>query len=78
MPKNNDDLFAGFTVGNRQIPSAPQQAVIAAGIDEKDADLFEGFSIGGSEIPASDVALVAQQEVVQPVAEEDKAVPLSQ
>ena len=78
MPKNNDDLFAGFTVGNRQIPSAPQQAVIAAGIDEKDADLFEGFSIGGSEIPASDVAPVAQQEVVQPVAEEDKAVPLSQ
>ena len=78
MPKNNDDLFAGFTVGNRQIPSAPQQAVIAAGIDEKDADLFEGFSIGGSEVPASDVAPVARQEVVQSVAEEDKAVPLSQ
>ena len=76
MPKNNDDLFAGFTVGNRQIPSAPQQAVIAAGIDEKDADLFEGFSIGGSEVPASDVAPVAQQEVVQPA--EEVAQPLSE
>lgn len=49
---SNDDLFAGFTVGKRQVPTQQQQVATSAGIDSNNADLFAGLTVGQSSIPA--------------------------
>jgi len=48
MP-DNDDLFAGFTVGNKQIPTQQQQDLKSSGVDLSNEDLFSGFNLDKAE-----------------------------
>lgn len=61
---NNDDLFAGFTIGKREVPTQQQQATKAAGIPQDNSDLFAGLTIGDTQIP--EIATEPLQGPAQP------------
>lgn len=51
---NNDDLFAGLTIGAKQVPNQQQQAVKKANLPVDNADLFAGLIVGQQQIPETD------------------------
>lgn len=60
---SNDDLFAGLTIGAKEVPPQQQQAIAKTKIPESNADLFTGLTIGDQVVPQ---AQPVQEVAVQP------------
>ena len=62
MPEN-DDLFAGLTIGQETIPDLPEQQVAqsGAGISQDNADLFQDLIVGNTAISLATQDLTAAQ-----------------